>query len=193
MWLSPQKPQSGDKPQTSLTDLILINTSIKHTENLNDTNPNPTMANRRFLLTLSRHYTCTLSPNPSLHFLKTIPHLLNLDLPHALHTLAPKCPHISTILTRNFHSQFSITRHFSSDQRDNTDNDEEEDDEDEDEYEGSCDDESVSPSNSGHARIYSPEEKEEEANAIGYKVIGPLERSDRVFKPYEPVFAVVQV
>lgn len=153
------------------------------------------MANRRFLLSLSRHYTSTLSPNPSLHFLKTLPHLQTLDLPHALHTLTPKCPHISTILTPNFHSQFSNTRHFSSDQRDNTDNDEEEDDEDEDEdeYEGSCDDESVSPSNSGHARVYSPEEKEEEANAIGYKVIGPLERSDRVFKSYEAVFAVVQV
>ncbi|KAI4312168.1 hypothetical protein MLD38_037009 [Melastoma candidum] len=42
-------------------------------------------------------------------------------------------------------------------------------------------------------RDYTPEEKEAVANEIGYKVIGPLERSDRVFKPYEPVFAVVQV
>lgn len=42
-------------------------------------------------------------------------------------------------------------------------------------------------------REYTAEEKEEEAAAIGYKVIGPLQRSERVFKPYEPVFAVVQV
>ena len=42
-------------------------------------------------------------------------------------------------------------------------------------------------------RDYTPEEKEAEAAAIGYKVVGPLEPSDRVFKPYEPVYAVVQV
>lgn len=39
----------------------------------------------------------------------------------------------------------------------------------------------------------SPEEKIKEAADIGYKVIGPLEKSDRVFKPYEPIFAVVQI
>ncbi|XP_028082745.1 50S ribosomal protein L21, mitochondrial-like [Camellia sinensis] len=55
------------------------------------------------------------------------------------------------------------------------------------------DDESVSASNCGVKREYTSEEKEEEAAAIGYKVIGPLERSDRVFKPYELVFAVVQI
>ncbi|KAI4371718.1 hypothetical protein MLD38_010038 [Melastoma candidum] len=44
-----------------------------------------------------------------------------------------------------------------------------------------------------HKREYTPEEKEAEASEIGYKVIGPLERSDRVFKAYEPVFAVVQI
>lgn len=42
-------------------------------------------------------------------------------------------------------------------------------------------------------REYSLEEKEAEAAAIGYKVVGPLKKSDRVFKRYEPVFAVVQV
>ncbi|KAF4396891.1 hypothetical protein F8388_004859, partial [Cannabis sativa] len=30
------------------------------------------------------------------------------------------------------------------------------------------------------------------AAAIGYKVVGPVERSDRVFKPYEPIFAIVR-
>ncbi|PKI79499.1 hypothetical protein CRG98_000130 [Punica granatum] len=42
-------------------------------------------------------------------------------------------------------------------------------------------------------RVYSPEEKEAEAAAIGYKVVGPLQESDQLFKPYEPVFAVVQI
>lgn len=51
------------------------------------------------------------------------------------------------------------------------------------------DSEKVSASN----RVYSAEDKERESAAIGYKVVGPLQPSDRVFKPYEPVFAVVQV
>ncbi|XVE51340.1 hypothetical protein DITRI_Ditri02bG0032200 [Diplodiscus trichospermus] len=38
-----------------------------------------------------------------------------------------------------------------------------------------------------------PSGKEAEATAIGYKVVGALQRSDRVFKEYEPVFAVVQI
>ncbi|KAJ0883982.1 putative ribosomal protein L21 [Helianthus annuus] len=32
-----------------------------------------------------------------------------------------------------------------------------------------------------------------EAAAIGYKVIGQLQRSDRVFKAYESVFALIQI
>lgn len=42
-------------------------------------------------------------------------------------------------------------------------------------------------------RSYFVENKIKEAADIGYKVIGPLQPSDRVFKNYEPVFAVVQV
>lgn len=42
-------------------------------------------------------------------------------------------------------------------------------------------------------REYSPAEKVEEAAEIGYKVMGPLNTSERLFKHYEPVFAVVQV
>jgi large subunit ribosomal protein L21 len=77
----------------------------------------------------------------------------------------------------------------------NEDVSEEDDDEDyEEEMDDSGEDESVGNSSaSGLKREYSPEEREAEAAAIGYKVVGPLERSDRVFKPYEAVFAVVQV
>ncbi|ESQ54107.1 hypothetical protein EUTSA_v10025988mg [Eutrema salsugineum] len=42
-------------------------------------------------------------------------------------------------------------------------------------------------------REYSPAEKVEAAAEIGYKVMGPLQPSERLFKPYEPVFAVVQI
>ncbi|KAG7545543.1 L21-like superfamily [Arabidopsis suecica] len=42
-------------------------------------------------------------------------------------------------------------------------------------------------------REYSPAEKVEEAAEIGYKVMGPLKPSERLFKPYEPVFAIVQI
>lgn len=41
--------------------------------------------------------------------------------------------------------------------------------------------------------VLSAEDKELEAAAIGYKVLGPLQPSDQVFKIYEPVFAVVEV
>ncbi|KAI4365129.1 hypothetical protein MLD38_021146 [Melastoma candidum] len=71
--------------------------------------------------------------------------------------------------------------------------------EDEDEEEGGeCDVDKVSDGEMAagsrpHKREYTPEEKEAEASEIGYKVIEPLGRSDRVFKSYEPVFAVVQI
>jgi large subunit ribosomal protein L21 len=40
----------------------------------------------------------------------------------------------------------------------------------------------------------SEEEKRKEAEEIGYQVAGPLDpSSENPFKPYEPVFAVVQV
>ncbi|KAJ9681589.1 hypothetical protein PVL29_017815 [Vitis rotundifolia] len=41
--------------------------------------------------------------------------------------------------------------------------------------------------------VYSAEDKELEAAAIGCKVVGPLQSSDRVFKSYELVFAAVQI
>ncbi|XP_034706896.1 50S ribosomal protein L21, mitochondrial-like isoform X2 [Vitis riparia] len=41
--------------------------------------------------------------------------------------------------------------------------------------------------------VYSAEDKELEADAIGCKVVGPLHSSDRVFIPYELVFAAVQI
>lgn len=48
-------------------------------------------------------------------------------------------------------------------------------------------------SSGGGKREYTAGERTAEAAAIVYKVIGALQKNDRVFKPYEPVFAVVQV
>ena len=77
-------------------------------------------------------------------------------------------------------------RDLSSSSREDSENEEEEDyvsDESEEENEDTVSD---------IKREYSPEEKEVEAAAIGYKVIGSLLPSDLIFKPHEPLFAVVQ-
>ncbi|KAG5561671.1 hypothetical protein RHGRI_004654 [Rhododendron griersonianum] len=152
------------------------------------------MANRRCLQTVIHHY----STNPFLQPLKTLVPTLQqtLTLPNPLspQTPTPNSLHVFSSLTPIFHPQHKPTCHFSSRR---SDNEEEENDDEEEEEEGSeedDDDEGVSAaSNSGVKREYTAEEKEEEAAAIGYKVIGPLQRSERVFKPYEPVFAVVQI
>lgn len=75
------------------------------------------------------------------------------------------------------------------DDGDEDDYSDEEDDEDEVEY----DDGDYVAGGSKGKKVLTAEEKEAEAAAIGYKVEGPLLEKDGVFKPYEPVFAVVQV
>jgi len=92
--------------------------------------------------------------------------------------------------------QYTPTCHFSARQSDDSDREEEQREEEEEEEDDDGDDDDYgndSASNCSVKREYTLEEKEKEAAAIGYKVIGPLERSDKVFKPYEPAFAVVQV
>lgn len=72
---------------------------------------------------------------------------------------------------------------------DEDDSDDSDYDDEEEDYED--DDDCVSVSSK--KKVYTAEEKEAEATAIGYKVVGPLQKDDQVFKPYEPAFAVVQV
>ncbi|KAK6917557.1 Ribosomal protein L21-like [Dillenia turbinata] len=114
-------------------------------------------------------------------------------------------------IRRNFTSSISFARYFSTHHRrdsssrrgvvlDANDGDEYDVDDDvvdEDGSEEVSDDEeddgNVAASNSGVKREYSVEEKAKEAAEIGYKVVGPIDRSERPFKPYEPVFAVVQI
>ncbi|KAK7252153.1 hypothetical protein RIF29_35911 [Crotalaria pallida] len=107
-------------------------------------------------------------------------------------------------------AQWSHLRFFSSDKQSDhhsneivedhgSDDDEveDEDDDEEEDYESKegydDDDENENVSVASRKKVYTKEEKEAEAEAIGYKVVGPLQKDDRVFKPYEPVFAVVQI
>ncbi|KFK29677.1 hypothetical protein AALP_AA7G164300 [Arabis alpina] len=79
----------------------------------------------------------------------------------------------------------SQDRCFSSNRKDSDDDEDEESSEGEEDYEDSAEMEVE--------REYTPAEKVEEAAAIGYKVMGPLNPNERLFKHYEPVFAVVQI
>lgn len=149
------------------------------------------MASRRCFTTLTRHTLNPLFSKPHpLHSLKSLTsHLPSLQ--RVPHTLSPQ-----SFLPRNFSSRTENPKHPKIIQDDNDeDDDEEEDEDDEEEEDYSSQDErelSNEPSNLAE-RSYFVEDKIEEAAHIGYKVIGPLDPSDRVFKPYEPAFAVVQV
>ncbi|KAF5728681.1 Ribosomal protein L21 [Tripterygium wilfordii] len=138
------------------------------------------MAYRRCLQTLTRRATALFSTN--------IDYSSN---PLLLKTLPSKSSPLSSSIkpvVATWCTQLSNIRHFSSSSRDDDSGDSETDEEiDEEDSDG----EGSPVADLG--REYSPEEKVAEAAAIGYKVIGPLERSDRVFKDYEPVFAVVQI
>lgn len=148
------------------------------------------MANRRCIQTLIRRYLSTSSNSPS-HSLHPILKALTLALaPHLLQTKFSTLQCLTPTAPPKFCSPFSsFSQHFCSSSRINSssDNDIDEDDEEED------DDETEADEVRGNLSGKSDEEKAKEAAEIGYKVIGSLEESDRVFKPYEPVFAVIQV
>lgn len=149
------------------------------------------MATRRWLQALTRHASA-ISRDSSVRFLAT-------PLPYPNHPTTLEIPTAkAAFLSANpgpgqRSDQWSQARHFSSN-RGGDDEENEDDDEDDEEDDGEIsEDEEVPASSGGSRREYSPEEKEAEAAAIGYKVIGPLQESDKLFKPYEPVFAIVQV
>nr|XP_023928580.1 50S ribosomal protein L21, mitochondrial-like [Quercus suber] len=153
------------------------------------------MSNRRCLQALTRHASALFSTNPSVPSLP-------LPLPLPLSKTQPLKPclaaHIFTTPEPTQH--WSNTRHFSSKREDDDEDDDDDDDEDDgDEDDDDEDDDEVGGGSEEEdelklvKREYSPEEKEAEAAEIGYKVVGPLEPSDRVFKRYDPVFAVVQI
>lgn len=146
------------------------------------------MATRRCLQLLIRQSSSiAVSPEPFLKSLKALsPSFIN-----SLRTLtsSEECLPIST----KSHSQnLFLSRSFCS--KHNNGNGDASGDENEEEFDSDSDDEEDNEDASGaDSGPKSPEDKIKEAADIGYKVIGPLEKSDRVFKPYEPVFAVVQI
>ncbi|KAL1099578.1 hypothetical protein V6Z11_D05G172400 [Gossypium hirsutum] len=135
------------------------------------------MAHRRCLLSLARHATAIISQ-------KKMPPL------SAVEVLTQK-PNPAITIPNSELSWFSFwshSRHFSSSKSEDSETEVEVEMEEASDVEAENDNAA-----SDLGRDYSPEEKEAEAVAIGYKVLGPLQRSDRVFKDYEPVFAVVQI
>ncbi|KAL2899472.1 50S ribosomal protein L21 mitochondrial [Bienertia sinuspersici] len=159
------------------------------------------MACRRYFFTLTRHYSSLrASKSQSFHPLKSltshIPFLQRLP-----HTLSPTFDSPS-FLFRNFSSRTKNPKNPKiiddeyDDHDDNVEDDDEDEDDEEDDEEDYSSEEEVAVSNEPSKfsdRSYFAEDKIQEAADIGYKVIEPLQRSDRVFKPYEPAFAVVQV
>ncbi|XP_039016655.1 50S ribosomal protein L21, mitochondrial-like [Hibiscus syriacus] len=133
------------------------------------------MAHRRCIQSLVRHATALISlkKSPPISFYEIL-------------TPKPNTVIATTNLEPSWFTPWSHIRHFSSRKSDDS-NDEED-------VEESSDEETENDEVAADlGRYNSPEEKEAEAAAIGYKVVGPLQRSDRVFKDYEPVFAVVQI
>ncbi|CAA7015188.1 unnamed protein product [Microthlaspi erraticum] len=141
------------------------------------------MASVRCLRELSRRATTVLSINQT----RSISSFPGLELSGSSITHGTSIPNRS--LSRDlpwyslrYHSQ---GRCFSSKASDSDEGEESSEGEDEEYYEDSAEREVE--------REYSPAEKVEAAAEIGYKVMGPLKPSERLFKPYEPVFAVVQI
>lgn len=160
------------------------------------------MAIRRCLqlqaLTRQPHPTFSLFTNSSSH------RSLSIAAYPIANISTPNLPIFTDSKPTSAFTQCSHLRYFCSTkqddkhmkQQDDTSEEEEEDDCEEDEEEDWEDedgdgDDCVSVSN--RKKVYTPEEKEAEAADIGYKVVGALQKDDQVFKPYEPVFAVVQV
>ncbi|KAL2554563.1 50S ribosomal protein L21 [Forsythia ovata] len=144
------------------------------------------MANRRCVQNLNRYlqFVKTLTPHPIPQFPTS---------KYTLHSgLTPK--HLHRVVISNFiNEQPSVCfRHFCSNNRNDDTDEDDEDGEDDDESEGDYM-ESVDDERENLRIVLSAEDKDKEAAEIGYKVISPLQRSDRVFKPYEPAFAVVQI
>ncbi|XP_022946851.1 50S ribosomal protein L21, mitochondrial-like [Cucurbita moschata] len=148
------------------------------------------MANRRCLQVLTRHALAIFSTKPYIHSLKIVPSFLSQNF--RTHASVPNC--LFAKIDPSLCTNWSHSRYLSSDsQNGNEDDDTEEDDDEDDEDYDSGEDDDISVPSRGMQKEYTKEEKEAEAASIGYKVVGPIDRSSEVFKPYEPVFAVVQI
>lgn len=162
------------------------------------------MANRRGLHALIRHGSVLSS---SVHRpLRTLPQLHSLA---RYNSLLPKTPFPRGRLFLDpirEDTHFSCFRRFLSGGRDDDfddsddfdDVDDEGEDDGDDEEEGydeweEEEEEEVTKVPKFDAKKYSEEMMKKESAAIGYKNLGPLDLKQKPFKPYEPVFAIVQV
>ncbi|KAF8029959.1 hypothetical protein BT93_E2392 [Corymbia citriodora subsp. variegata] len=146
------------------------------------------MANRRCLQALTRRATSLFSSTSAVRRLETPPPLSAPSPPKSLFEARRVSPGLEPSRCPPWPPR---ARLFCSSK---TSEDEEE--EDEDGEGGEFMEESDCETGKSSTRSkwdYTPEEREAEAAAIGYTVLGPLERSERVFKLYEPFFAVVQI
>lgn len=146
------------------------------------------MANRRCFQTITRY----------LHSIKILTPFSQTLAPVSTNavnqTLTAKPSHHIFVNEFNVYPYSSpFTRNFSSKPTDSEEDDDEDDDDDDDEEDDEDFEEGEEDHSENQSPILSAEDKEKEAAEIGYKVIGPLQKSERVFGPYEPVFAVVQV
>ncbi|KAK4770776.1 hypothetical protein SAY87_031308 [Trapa incisa] len=137
------------------------------------------MASRRCLHALSRRTVALLSSTAPSRDLKC---LIPLPGPFSFRTVVQSPRTAVPCLEPTPLSLLWHARLFSSDSRESDS-----------EGEGDEGSESKDDTESNLKKEYSQEEKEAEAAAIGYKVVGQLQNSKRIFKPYEPVFAVVQI
>ncbi|GFQ07120.1 50S ribosomal protein l21 mitochondrial [Phtheirospermum japonicum] len=143
------------------------------------------MANRRCFQSLSRYFQ-------SIQTLTPLSQTLAAASAHTRHqTLNPKLNrHISGDNFSVHPHSVVFTRHFCSR---HTDSENDDDDDDEDDEIDDSEGEEGEDRSENESVVLSAEDKVKEAAEIGYTVVGPLQKSDRVFKDYEPVFAVVQI
>lgn len=153
------------------------------------------MANRRCFQTLTR---CVQSIRTLTPLSESVAPFSTRALNKALAATAPN--YVSGNKFSFYPRAAVATRNFSSrptgsddDDEDEDEEDDEDEDYDEEDFESEEDDEYGNEGKGKNAVVLSAEDKLKEAAEIGYTVVGPLQESDKVFKKYEPVFAVVQV
>ncbi|KAL0906677.1 hypothetical protein M5K25_025190 [Dendrobium thyrsiflorum] len=146
------------------------------------------MASRRLLGAVARHLRSSNLPKSYFQMFGTLT-LRSKLVPFAQ---SPPSNNIAALASTDSLRCFSSrTTGYSGSE----DDEEEEEGGDESEVEDSCDEEDGSEigpklvARSGKSEV----EKVKEADSIGYTVIGPLTSSENPFKPYEPIFAVVQI
>ena len=158
-------------------------------------------ASRRFLAALGRR-------SPALfHRSMLLDGLSSAHRPSYLFSLPDSRLHLANRFFSCTHQSFSGSlRHFSShgtpssggdeDDDEKPDGDEDDDDEDESGCEMSEEGEDEGEVSGPKRSVFcgkSEQEKATEAEEVGYKVLGPLDPSEKPFKQWEPVFAVIQV